>query len=93
MTIPEPFDDQNITFFYNRKVNGQNNFDSRDVDRILSIDPDKTTFIRSNLAITNVSGITIPNVYEAIVSLYDVIKEYKYDIDHMKTDITNLKNK
>ena len=89
MTIPEPWDEKNNCFIYtNPGISDMLTEDQR--EQMVCVAPDYTTFIRSNLSITDGSSITIPNVYEAIVTTYDMLKSLLYDINSINSTISTI---
>jgi hypothetical protein len=89
MTIPEPWDEKNNCFIYtNPGISDMLTEDQR--EQMACVAPDYTTFIRSNLSITDGSSITIPNVYEAIVTTYDIMKTLLYDINSINSTISTI---
>ena len=89
MTIPEPWDEKNNCFIYtNPGISDMLTEDQK--EQMSCVAPDVTTFIRSNLSITDGSSITIPNVYEAIVTTYDIMKTLLYDINSINSTISTI---
>ena len=89
MTIPEPWDEKNNCFIYtNPGISDMLTEDQK--EQMISINTDATTFIRSNLSITDGRSITIPNVYEAIVTTYDMLKSLLYDINSINSTISTI---
>ena len=89
MTVPEPWNDKNNCFIYtNPGISDMLTEDQK--EQMISINTDVTTFIRSNLSITDGGSITIPNVYEAIVTTYDIMKTLLYDINSINSTISTI---
>ena len=89
MTAPEPWNDKNNCFIYtNPGISDMLTEDQK--EQLISINTDVTTFIRSNLSITDGGSITIPNVYEAIVTTYDIMKTLLYDINSINSTISTI---
>ena len=89
MSIPEPWDEKNNCFIYtNPGISDMLTEDQK--EQMSCVAPDVTTFIRSNLSITDGSSITIPNVYEAIVTTYDMLKSLLYDINSINSTISTI---
>ena len=82
---PSPWNDKNNSFAINFDITPDQ------LEKINSIDISYTTFIKSNLAIVNASNNTcIPNVFEAINVIYEMISSIQADIETMKTQIESL---
>ena len=89
MTIPEPWDEKNNCFIYtNPGISDMLTEDQR--EQMVCVAPDYTTFIRSNLSITDGGNVSIPNVYEAIVTTYDMLKSLLYDINSINSTISTI---
>ena len=89
MTIPEPWDEKNNCFIYtNPGISDMLTEDQR--EQMVCVAPDYTTFIRSNLSITDGENTSIPNVYEAIVTTYDIMKTLLYDINSINSTISTI---
>ena len=89
MTIPEPWDEKNNCFIYtNPGISDMLTEDQK--EQMISINTDVTTFIRSNLSVTDGGSVTIPNVYEAIVTTYDMLKSLLYDINSINSTISTI---
>ena len=98
MTIPEPWNDKNECFIYTSPEISALLTDEQ-INKIVSINTSYTTYIRSNLAITNGSNSCIPNVFEAINITYSLVKTLSSEMNSIKSsiqtinsDITNLKS-
>ena len=97
MSIPEPWDNQNNCFIYTSPEISARLTDEQ-INKILSINTDYTTYIRSNLSITDGTDACIPNVFEAINTAYSLSKtllsemnSIKSSIQTINSDITNIK--
>ena len=89
MTIPEPWDEKNNCFIYtNPGISDMLTEDQK--EQMSCVAPDVTTFIRSNLSITDGGNTSIPNVYEAIVTTYDIMKTLLYDINSINSTISTI---
>ena len=84
MTLPEPWNDKNNCFAKNFNITQEQ------LNNINSIDTDNTTFIRSNLSITNGENTTIPNVFEAINTQYALIFNALSEINSIKEQISTI---
>ena len=98
MTIPEPWNDKNKCFIYTSPEISALLTDEQ-INKILSINTSYTTYIRSNLAITDGANTCIPNVFEAINITYSLVKNLLFETNSIKSsiqtinsDITNLKS-
>ena len=98
MTIPEPWNDKNECFIYTSPEISALLTDEQ-INKILSINTSYTTYIRSNLAITDGANACIPNVFEAINITYSLVKTLSSEMNSIKSsiqtinsDITNLKS-
>ena len=85
MTLPEPWNDKNNCF-----ANDFSLITEEQSTKLNSIDTDNTTFIRSNLSITNGENTTIPNVFEAINTLYQMDAKLMYFIDELREAIKEI---
>ena len=97
MSIPEPWNDNNNCFIYTSPEISAILTDEQ-INKIVSINTDYTTFIRSNLSITDGTDACIPNVFEAINTAYSLSKtllsemnSIKSSIQTINSDIANLK--
>ena len=97
MSIPEPWNDNNNCFIYTSPEISALLTDEQ-INKILSINTSYTTYIRSNLAITDGANACIPNVFEAINTAYSLSKtllsemnSIKSSIQTINSEITNLK--
>ena len=90
MTIPEPWNDKNKSFIYTSPEISALLTDEQ-INKILSINTNYTTYIRSNLAITNGSNSCIPNVFEAINITYSLVKTLSSSIQTINSEIANIK--
>lgn len=98
MSIPEPWNDNNNCFIYTSPEISAILTDEQ-INKILSINSDYTTYIRSNLSITDGTDACIPNVFEAINTTYSLSKtllsemnSIKSSIQTINSEITNLKS-
>jgi peptidoglycan hydrolase CwlO-like protein len=105
MSIPEPWNDNNNCFIYTSPEISAMLTDEQ-INKILSINTDYTTYIRSNLSITDGADACIPNVFEAINTAYSLSKTLLSEMNSIKSsiqilsssiqtinsDITNLKS-
>ena len=97
MSIPTPWNDKNKCFVDTTMLSAEQ------LDRINYIDTSYTTYIRSNLAITDGDSAHIPNVFEAINVAYELVKAttlqmnavsqqlstFRSEVDAFKTEIAN----
>ena len=97
MSIPEPWDNQNNCFIYTSPEISAI-LTAEQINKIVSINTDYTTYIRSNLSITDGTDACIPNVFEAINTAYSLSKtllsemnSIKSSIQTINSDITNIK--
>ena len=89
MTIPEPWNDKNKSFIYTSPEISALLTDEQ-INKIVSINTSYTTYIRSNLAITNGSNSCIPNVFEAINITYSLVKTLSSEMNSIKSQIQTL---
>jgi hypothetical protein len=83
MTVPEPWNDKNNCFIYtNPGISSLLTEDQK--EQMIYVNPNSTTYIRSNLAITDGGNVSMPNVYEAIATLYDMIANIREEIESLK---------
>ena len=97
MSIPEPWDNQNNCFIYTSPEISAILTDEQ-INKLLSVNSDYTTYIRSNLSITDGTDACIPNVFEAINTAYSLSKtllsemnSIKSSIQTINSEITNIK--
>ena len=89
MSVPEPWNDKNNCFIYtDSEITALLN--EEQINRILSINTDYTTFIRSNLSITNGTDTCIPNVFESINITYSLVKSLLSEMNSLKSQIQTL---
>lgn len=84
MSIPTPWNDKNNCFANLEFITPEQ------MESLTDIDIDNNTFIRSNLSITNGEAITIPNVFEAINTAYNLIQTITTEIEQIKEQIAAL---
>ena len=90
MTIPAPWNDKNKCFIYtNPDISDMLNKEEK--EKMISINTNYTTYIRSNLAITDGENVNIPNVFEAINTVYNLIKSTTLRINEISTQIESIK--
>ena len=89
MSVPQPWNNKNNCFIYaDSEITALLN--EEQINRILSINTDFTTYIRSNLAITDGSDTCIPNVFESINITYSLVKNLLSEMNSMKSQIQTL---
>ncbi len=89
MTIPEPWNDKNECFIYTSPEISALLTDEQ-INKILSINTSYTTYIRSNLAITDGANACIPNVFEAINITYSLVKNLLSETNSIKSSIQTI---
>ena len=90
MTVPAPWNDKNKCFIYtNPDISDMLNEEEK--EKMISINTNYTTYIRSNLAITDGENVNIPNVFEAINTAYNLIKSTTLRINEISTQIESIK--
>ena len=90
MTVPAPWNDKNKCFIYtNPDISDMLNKEEK--EKMISINTNYTTYIRSNLAITDGENVNIPNVFEAINTAYNLIKSTTLRINEISTQIESIK--
>ena len=90
MTVPAPWNDKNKCFIYtNPDISDMLNKEEK--EKMISINTNYTTYIRSNLAITDGENVNIPNVFEAINTVYNLIKSTTLRINEISTQIESIK--
>ena len=90
MTVPAPWNDKNKCFIYtNPDISDMLNEEEK--EKMISINTNYTTYIRSNLAITDGENVNIPNVFEAINTVYNLIKSTTLRINEISTQIESIK--
>ena len=91
MTVPAPWNDKNKCFIYtNPDISEMLNEEEK--EKMISINTNYTTYIRSNLAITDGENVNIPNVFEAINTVYNLIKSTTLRINEISTQFSTLSN-
>ena len=90
MTVPAPWNDKNKCFIYtNPDISDMLNKEEK--EKMISINTNYTTYIRSNLAITDGENVNIPNIFEAINTAYNLIKSTTLRINEISTQIESIK--
>ena len=89
MTIPEPWNDNQNCFIYTSPEISAILTDEQ-INKLLSVNSDYTTYIRSNLSITDGTDACIPNVFEAINTTYSLSKTLLSEMNSIKSSIQTL---
>ena len=89
MTIPEPWNEKNKSFIYTSPEISALLTDEQ-INKIVSINTSYTTYIRSNLAITDGANTCIPNVFEAINITYSLVKNLLSETNFIKSSIQTI---
>ena len=74
MSLPEPFDNKNNCFATKNATIAGILTDPQIAD-LNKIDSDNTTFLKSNIAITDGLNTTIPNLFETIILAYEQLAD------------------
>ena len=89
MSIPEPWNDNNNCFIYTSPEISAILTDEQ-INKLLSVNSDYTTYIRSNLSITDGTDACIPNVFEAINTAYSLSKTLLSEMNSIKSSIQTI---
>ena len=91
MTIPAPWNDKNKCFIYT-KTGISDILSDEQKEQMVSVNTTYTTYIRSNLALTDGADACIPNAFEAIATTYDLLRTTTLQMNAINTQLSTLSN-